>query len=228
MLEDCVDGHLVPVDDIEHTFREAGLRQELGRQHRSGRILLRRLQHEGVPARDGDRIHPHGHHRREVERGDPGHDPERLPDGVGVDPCRYLFGVVALEQVGDVARELDHLETALDLTERVVERLAVLTRESTCQIDLVLHHQLTEREHDVLASRQGREPPRIERLAGHRHGLVHVVPSCERDLGRLLTRRRVVDRPGPLRLVIPRFATDPVVDECHRFTPSSSLERSTD
>ena len=48
-------------------------------------ILLGRLQDERVPAGDRVREHPHGYHRREVERRDPGHHAERLPEREHVD-----------------------------------------------------------------------------------------------------------------------------------------------
>ena len=72
------------------------------------------------------REHPHRHHRREVERRDAGHDAERLADLVDVDAARDLLAEAALEQVRDAARELEVLEAAGDLAERVRRDLAVL------------------------------------------------------------------------------------------------------
>ena len=48
-------------------------------------IALARLQDERVAARDRERVHPHRHHRREVERRDAGDHAERLADRVRVD-----------------------------------------------------------------------------------------------------------------------------------------------
>ena len=70
-------------------------------QTRRGRILLRRLQHERVAARDRGRPHPHGHHRREVERRDARDDAERLPDRVHVDAGRRLLRELALQTASE-------------------------------------------------------------------------------------------------------------------------------
>ena len=56
----------------------------------------------------------------------PATTPERLAEGVGVDVGRDLVGVVTLEQARDAAGELDDLEPALHLAQRVGEHLAVL------------------------------------------------------------------------------------------------------
>ena len=134
MLEHRVDRDLVAVHDVEDAVREAGLLQQLGGQHRGGRVLLGRLQHERVAAGDRGRPHPHGHHRREVERRDAGDDAERLADRVDVDPGRGLLRVAALQQLRDPAAELDHLEPARDLALRVGEDLAVLEREQAREV----------------------------------------------------------------------------------------------
>ena len=53
-------------------------------------------------------------------------DAERLADRVDVDAGGRLLGEAALEQVRDAAGELDDLQAAGDLAERVGEHLAVL------------------------------------------------------------------------------------------------------
>ena len=53
-------------------------------------------------------------------------DPQRLADLVHVDACARLFAEAALEQVGHAAGELEVLEPAGDLAERVRRDLAVL------------------------------------------------------------------------------------------------------
>ena len=100
VLEDRVDRDLVAVHDVEDAVGNAGLLQQLGGVHRRGRILLGRLEHERVAARERGRPHPHGHHRGEVERGDAGDDAERLADRVDVDPRRGLLGELALKSSG--------------------------------------------------------------------------------------------------------------------------------
>ena len=54
------------------------------------------------------------------------HDAERLADRVHVDLRRHALAEPALEQVRDAAGELDHLEAAGHLAERVGQHLAVL------------------------------------------------------------------------------------------------------
>ena len=103
-----------------------GLVQQLGEEDRRRRVLLGRLEDERVAARDRVGEHPHRHHRREVERRDAGDDAERLADLVDVDAGRDLLAEAALEQVRDAARELEVLEAAGDLAERVGRDLAVL------------------------------------------------------------------------------------------------------
>ena len=85
VLEDAVDRHLVAVDDVEDAVRQPGLLQQLTEIDRCGRVLLGRLEDEGVPAGDGVGEHPHRHHGREVEWRDAGRHAERLADLVHVD-----------------------------------------------------------------------------------------------------------------------------------------------
>ena len=92
---------------------------------RHRRVLLARLQDEGVAARERDREHPQRHHRREVERRDAGHHAERLPHRVAVDAGADFFGELALEQLRNAGGELDHLDAPLHLAGGVRRDLAV-------------------------------------------------------------------------------------------------------
>ena len=100
-------------------------------------IALGGLQHERVAAGERHREHPHRDHRREVERRDAGAHADRLADRVGVDPGADVLAVLALHQVRDARRELDHLEPARDLALGVDQRLAVLLRDDPAQVLLV-------------------------------------------------------------------------------------------
>ena len=131
----------------------ASLRSSAGEERR-GRVLLRRLEDERVPARDRRRPHPHGHHRREVERRDPGDDAERLADRVDVDPRRGLLRVGALQELRDAADVLDDLDAALHLAERVGEHLAVLGGEEPRQVLAVLVDELVDAEEELCALRE--------------------------------------------------------------------------
>ena len=117
---------LSPCTTLKTPSGRPGLLPHLRDQHRGGGVPLAGLEHEGVAAGDRHREHPHRHHRREVERRDAGDHAQRLAEGVGVDVGRDLVGVVTLEQARDAAGELDDLEPALHLAQRVGEHLAVL------------------------------------------------------------------------------------------------------
>src|SRR6185312_17529740 len=97
---------------------------------------------ERVPAREGRRPHPHRDHRREVERRDPRTHTQWLADRIDVDTGRGLLTEPALEQFRDAAAELDHLEPAGDLAERVREHLAVLGGEDLGDVLTVLVDEL--------------------------------------------------------------------------------------
>ena len=155
-----------------------------------------------------------GHHRREVERRDAGDDAERLADRVDVDARRGLLGEAALQQRRDPAAELDHLEPARDLAQRVGEHLAVLGREQLRDVLAVLVEELADREEELGALR--------ERQSRARRGTPPSPPATARstsstdrevDLARLLARRRVVDGAAAARTSpATRLAADPVVD----------------
>ena len=168
--------------------------QQLGQEQRRRRVLLRRLQDEGVAAGDGVGEHPHRHHGREVERRDAGDDAERLADRVHVDAARRLLAEAALQQVRDAAGELDVLEAAGHLAQRVGQHLAVLGREVRGDLLAVGVDQLAEVEHHLRAARQRRRPPRRERVGGGGDGGVDLLDRGQLDLGLLLAGGRVPDR----------------------------------
>ena len=177
-----------PMHDVEDAVGQAGLLQQLGGPERGGRILLRRLEHEAVAARDRGRPHPHGHHRREVERRDSGDDAERLPDRVDVDPGRGLLGVLALEQGRDAAAVLDDLEPARHLAERVGEHLAVLAVRISAASSRRACEQLPDAEEELGALRErGLAPGGNASLRGL-DGRVHLLDASR-------SRRRRVWRP---------------------------------
>ena len=66
--QECVHRVGVAVHHVEHAVGHAGLLGQLGQEQRRGRVLLGRLEHEGIAARDGVGQHPEWDHHREVER----------------------------------------------------------------------------------------------------------------------------------------------------------------
>src|ERR687891_1520960 len=115
MRQKGITRDLVAVKDVEDRLGEARLDEQFGEEVGRRWVLLRRFEDEGVAARNRHRVHPHGYHGREVERRDPRHDAERLADGEAVYPGRDVLRELPLPEVGDAAREVDHLEPALYL-----------------------------------------------------------------------------------------------------------------
>ena len=79
-------------------------------------------------------------------------DAERLADRVDVNAGRRLLGVAALQQMWDAAGELDDLEPARNLAERVGLDLAVLRGEKAGDVLAVLVEQLAHAKQDLRAS----------------------------------------------------------------------------
>jgi hypothetical protein len=144
VVEQRVDRHLVPVDDVEHAVRQPGLVVELGDDVRHRGVPLGRLEHERVAGGDRHRVHPHRDHDREVERRDPRTDAERLAERERVDVGRDLIGVLALGQLRDPAGVLDDLHAADDLALGVVENLAVLRGDDPRKLVHVALHEVAE------------------------------------------------------------------------------------
>ena len=176
--------------------RPASLPQ-LGQEQRRRRVLLARLEDEGVAAGDRVGAHPQRHHGREVERGDAGDDAERLADRVDVDAGRGLLGEAALEQLRHAAGELDVLQAAGDLAGGVGEHLAVLGGDDRGQLVGVRR----------AAARGTRTaPPSAATARRERHSRAAALALADRgvdlggdgqvDLAGLLAGGRVEDRAG--------------------------------
>jgi hypothetical protein len=215
VVEDGIHRHLVAVDDVEDPVGQARLLVELGHPQGHRRVTLGRLEHEGVAAGDRDRVHPHRDHDREVERGDPGRDPERLADRVAVDLGGDVLGEVALEQVGDAGGDLDDLHAALDLAGRVGYDLAVLGGDDPGQLVAVALQQLQEPEHHPGPLDGGGVAPGRVGGPGRLDGGVDVLAGGVGDLGALLTGGRVVDGAGAVGRGGHDLTVDPVVDGPH-------------
>ena len=212
MPEHGVDRDLVAVHDVEDAVRHARLLQQLGNVDRCRRILLGGLEDEGVPARERGRPHPHGHHGRKVERSDSGNDAERLPDRVDVDTRRRLLRELTLQQLGDSAAVLDHLEPARNLAECVGEHLAVLGREEPRDVLAMLVDEIADAEEDRRALRERDGPPCSERFPRGLNSAIDLFGRREVDHAGLPAERRVVHRPTPPRFALDAAAADPMAD----------------
>ncbi len=215
VLQDAVHRGLVAVDDVQHAVRQARLGGQLGQLQGRGRHLLAGLEDEGVPAGDGEREHPHRHHRREVERRDAGDDTEGLADRGHVHTGGDLGGQLALELLRDAAGQLDDLQAAGDLAQRVAVHLAVLGGDQRGQLLAVRVDQLAvgEQYGRTLGQRAG--APGAERLLGGGDGRVHLVHGGEGDLLLLGAGRGVVDRAERAGHALGGLSADPVVDGLH-------------
>ncbi len=213
VLQEAVHGHLVAVDDVEDAVGQAGLRKELGDLQGRRRVLLGRLEDEGVAGRDGDREHPHRHHGRKVERRDARDDTQRLADRGDVDAAGDLGRQLALQLHGDPARQVDDLQAARDLAQRVAVHLAVLGGDQLGNRVAVGVEQRAELEEDRGALGEGRGAPGRVGVLGGGDGRVDLVDGREGDLGGDRAGRRVGDRPVVARGAFDGLAADPVVDD---------------
>jgi hypothetical protein len=122
VIDDGLDRRAIAVDHREEPRQKSCLFDQLGDAARGERHLLGGLQDEGVPERERDGIHPHRHHRREVEGRDAGDDAERFTAVFAGHAARDLERAAAI-QIRQADGELDHLEAALEPGERFGRRL---------------------------------------------------------------------------------------------------------
>ena len=160
---------------------------------------------KAVAAGERDGEHPHRHHAGEVERRDPGDDPERLAQRVAVDVGADVLGDLALQQMRDADGELDHLEAAGHFAERVVVGLAVLGRDQLGDLVGVLHQQELELVEDARAAQRRRLRPGRPGRLGDGDDLADLLGRGERhpllgDAGRRVEHvGEAAGPPGPVR-----------------------------
>lgn len=184
----------IAVDHVEHPRRQPGFRRQPCDIQRGGRHALGRLQHESVAARHRHRPHPQRHHRREVERRDARHHPQRLKLAPAVDARAGLFAVFALQQFRHIAGVFDILDAALQFAQGVAEHLAVLGGDQLADGIGVLLQQILELHHDTRAlQRRGVAPGGIG-LFGGGDGALHRGAVGQLHLLRRLAGGRVVNR----------------------------------
>ena len=186
---------------------------ELGEAQPARRVLLRRLQHEGVAARERDRIHPHRDHGREVERGDPRAHAERLADVEAVHAARDVLVELALQELGDPARELDDLDAPGDRAAGVFEGLAVLGRAQGGELVAMRLDEVAVAEQDARTLRGRGRGPRRKCCLRRLHRLVDLAGGGERHLRLDLSGCRVVDVAETVALSGDAFAVDEVLKD---------------
>ncbi len=182
-------------------------------QQRRGRILLGRLEHERVAARERRRPHPHRDHRREVER----RDARRRRRAAGGSSrrrsrSRPARSMPPLSSVREAAAELDHLEPARDLAHRVGEHLAVLGA-SGCLRDVLAVRRGRARGCAKKSSARLRERERApggERLPSRPGRRASTSSTVAKSTAPDLLARSPGCRPGPCGRTAPRTRLPPI------------------
>ena len=185
---------IAAVHDVKHAVRQTGLFQQLCQTHGGRRRQRRRLEDEAVAAGQRQREHPHRHHRREVERGDPGHHAQRLHQRVAVDAGADVRGVFAFNQVRDPAGEFDHFHAAGQLAQRIRPHFAVLADDDPRQLFHVLLQQHFEVEQHAGAAQRRGTGPAVKRIASNLNRLRDFLRGRYRDFAHRFARRRIVHR----------------------------------
>ncbi len=215
MVAQRLDHHAIALHDVEDALGQAALGQQLRKAKRGERHPLARLQHEGVPADERLRKHPHRHHQREVEgRHARDHAERRVGDLAG-DAATHLE-LVARRKVRKRAPELDALDRLLDLGSCLGKDLAVLVAHEPRELVEVRDHPFAQPVHHLgpLADRPLR--PRRERRGRGGDRAIDVVGTPEVDLRhraampridhlvRFVSRLRLAPPPGdPVPRVVP-------------------------
>ena len=121
-----IHGFLVTVHQVEYTFGQARFMQQFSHQHRGGRIPLGRFEYKSITAGDGHRVHPHRHHRREVERCDTGHDAQGLEFAPAVHRRTHVLAVFAFQDFRRTTSVFDNFHTTRKLAQCIMQNLAML------------------------------------------------------------------------------------------------------
>ena len=172
-------------------FRNPGLFQQLHHAVHGERNPFRRLDHQGIPARDGIRKEPEGDHRWKVERRHDGAHAERLAHHDLINARRDVLGVVALDQGGSAAGHFHILNRAPHFAARLRHGLPALARDPAGQILEMLLQQRFQLEQELHTIRDGSAPPCRVRLLGRAHSLPHFGRRGQRNTAEFLAIRRV-------------------------------------
>ena len=133
------DGRAGPDHHVDHAFWQAGLQRDLGEAQGSKRCELRRLEDDGVAARERRAELPGSEHEREVPRHDEAHDTECLAEShVHAAGDRNRLAVMLVDGAGVEVEDIgDHAH----LPARVGEWLAGVGGLQPRQLLAVLLHE---------------------------------------------------------------------------------------
>ena len=154
---------------------------------------------------------------------DAGDHAERLAVRPAVDVRPDIAAVLALQEMRDAAGEIDHVDAAGKLAERVFMRLAMLVGDRPCDVVGMTIEKLLEAEHGLDALQRRRRAPGHRRFLGGGDGLIHVRDARQRQRGDLLARRGIVDGRDARRCGGDRASVDGVLYGQHGATYRFSL-----
>ena len=193
MVAECVDDFFPAVDEIHHSFGQAGLLQELESAMHGERNTLGRLQDETVSARDGVRKEPVGNHRRKVEGHNGGDDAERLANLHFIDAGSHVLKVVALHHHGNAASDFNVFDGAAELGAGFGEGFAVFECDDAGEIVKIFFEEIFQLEEILDALTGRRAPPRRERIGSGLNGSVDVGGSRKGRAREEFRGRRIGD-----------------------------------
>ncbi len=211
MREERIHRLLVAVDDIEDAIGQPRPLQQLRQEESGRRIALRRLEHEGVAAHQGDGEHPQRHHGGEVERCDTGNDSQGLAQREGVDVRADVLGDLPLEQMRPPAGELHHLDPSPHLAHGIRMHLAMLHGDDAGELIGMLVQQRLEAAHDPGTAQGRRGGPGREGTLRRGDGLGHLGFIGQGQACRHLAGRRIVHIVKAIPLAGEPFAVNKVM-----------------
>ena len=171
----------VAVHEVDDPVRQARLAEQLDEALGQERRVLRRLQHDGVPADERGRELPGGDRDREVPGRDRADDADRHPHR-HLELVAQLRGRRLAEEAAALAGHVDrHVDRLLDVAAGLREHLAHLAAHQLRQLVLLLLEQAREAEEDVAALGRRHEPPLLERGLRRLDGAIDVLGRRARE-----------------------------------------------
>src|SRR5579872_1188923 len=184
-----------PLHHVEDAGRHARVARDRGEQRAGERRPLGRLEHHGVPGREGGAELPRREHERRVPRGDERGDPGGLVDDAVVD--LVMAGDVVLQVAGELREERHVVSGAIDDALQVahVER-AVVHRLDRRELLLAVDDPRREAVEDGAASFGAERRPAGEGCAGGADRLIDVARGASAHLAEARSVDRREDREG--------------------------------
>ena len=194
MIEQRVDDVPAAVHEVQDARRQTDRVDQLEDFLHRQRHALGGFKHDGVAAGDRVRQEPEWNHAGKIEGRDDRTDPQRLANHDLVNPSGDVLGVVALNQDGCAACDVDVLDGAAHLAPRFGERFAALERDRPGDVVEVLFEKGFELEQELHAVGDGRAAPRGKGPACRVNRLSDVCDCREWRRADLFARRGIENR----------------------------------